>query len=109
MCNLSQKNSLSGVTFSRYSLALYELADESNVVNDVEKQALKIVDLISNSEDLKFCIKSPTISKDELENLINSISKKANLNELLKKFLSSKLCLIHNSKDRWGINSKPSI
>ena len=80
---MSQKNSLSGVTFSRYSLALYELADESNVVNDVEKQALTIVDLISNSEDLKFCIKSPTISKDELENLINSISEKANLNELL--------------------------
>ena len=92
---MSQKNSLSGATFSRYSLALYELADESNVVNDVEKQALTIIDLISNSEDLKFCIKSPTISKDELENLINSISEKANLNELLKKFLSF---LIHKRR-----------
>ena len=92
---MSQKNSLSGITFSRYSLALYELADESNVVNDVEKQALTIVDLISNSEDLKFCIKSPTISKDELKNLINSISEKANLNELLKKFLSF---LIHKRR-----------
>ena len=81
---MSQKNSLSGVTFSRYSLALYELADESNVVNDVEKQALTIVDMISNSEDLKFCIKSPTISKDELEILASKHSKSEYGNYLMK-------------------------
>ena len=75
---MSKKNSLSEVTFSRYSLALYELAYESDSVNEVEKQALTIVDLISKSEDLKFCIKSPTISKKELENLINSVSEKTN-------------------------------
>ena len=92
---MSKKNSLSEVTFSRYSLALYELAHESDSVNEVEKQALTIVDLISNSEDLKFCIKSPTISKKELENLINSISEKTNMNELLKKFL---FFLIHKRR-----------
>ena len=92
---LSKKNSLSEVTFSRYSLALYELAHESDSVNEVEKQALTIVDLISKSEDLKFCIKSPTISKKELENLINSISEKTNMNELLKKFL---FFLIHKRR-----------
>ena len=92
---LSKKNSLSEVTFSRYSLALYELAHESDSVNEVEQQALTIVDLISKSEDLKFCIKSPTISKKELENLINSISEKTNMNELLKKFL---FFLIHKRR-----------
>ena len=85
---MSKKNSPSEVTFSRYSLALYELAEESKAANEIEKQASTIVDLISKSEDLKFCIKSPTISKNELESLINSISEKTNLNELLKKFLS---------------------
>ena len=54
---MSKKDSLSEVTFSRYSLALYELADESNLVKDIENQALTMVDLISKSEDLKFCIK----------------------------------------------------
>ena len=92
---MSKKNSLSEVTFSRYSLALYELAHESDSVNEVEQQALTIVDLISKSEDLKFCIKSPTISKQELENLINSISEKTNMNELLKKFL---FFLIHKRR-----------
>ena len=92
---MSKKNSLSEVTFSRYSLALYELAHESDSVNEVEQQALTIVDLISKSEDLKFCIKSPTISKKELENLINSISEKTNMNELLKKFL---FFLIHKRR-----------
>ena len=37
---MSKKDSLSEVTFSRYSLALYELADESNLVKDIENQAL---------------------------------------------------------------------
>ena len=84
---MSKKDSLSEVTFSRYSLALYELADESNLVKDIENQALTMVDLISKSEDLKFCIKSPTINKSELEKLINIISEKININELFKRFL----------------------
>ena len=84
---MSKKDSLSEVTFSRYSLALYELADESNLVKDIENQALTMVDLISKSEDLKFCIKSPTINKSELEKLINIISEKTNINELFKRFL----------------------
>ena len=84
---MSKKDSLSEVTFSRYSLALYELADESNLVKDIENQALTMVDLISKSEDLKFCIKSPTIKKSELEKLINIISEKTNINELFKRFL----------------------
>ena len=85
---LSNKNNLSEVTFSRYSLALYELAEESNLVKDIENQASTMVDLISKSDDLKFCIKSPTINKSELEKLINIISEKTNSNELFKKFLS---------------------
>ena len=51
---MSNKNNLSEVTFSRYSLALYELAEESNLVKDIENQASTMVDLISKSEDLKF-------------------------------------------------------
>ena len=92
---MSNKNNLSEVTFSRYSLALYELAEESNLVKDIENQASTMVDLISRSDDLKFCIKSPTINKSELEKLINIISEKTNINELFKKFLSF---LIHKRR-----------
>ena len=51
----------------RYSLALYELAEELTVVEEVENHSNAIIKLISESEDFKSLIKDPTNNqKDQL-------------------------------------------
>ena len=74
-------------SIGRYSLALYELSDETKVVSEIEKQVISLVNLINNSKDLDFFIKNPTIKKEDQEKIIQQISDKFNLNKLLTKFL----------------------
>jgi len=71
-----------------YSKALYELADESNSLNQIEEQASAIINLLSKSEDFNQLIKDPTIKIQEQSKIIDEISKKFNFNELFKKFLN---------------------
>ncbi len=84
---MSKNKNFSETTTSRYSLALFELADEENIVKEIEDQSQSLVNLISKNEDLKFYIKSPTNNKHELEGVIKKISEQFNINKLLKKFL----------------------
>ncbi len=85
---MSKSKGFSDTSVSRYSLALYELAEESNVINEIEKNSLSIIQLISNSEDFNSLIKDPTNKKEDQFNVIIKISEKFKLNNLLTKFLS---------------------
>ena len=70
-----------------YSQALFELASEKNLINDIEKQVSSILELISNSMDFKDLIKDPTNKIEDQLKVINTISNQFKFNELLKKFL----------------------
>ena len=72
----------------RYSLALYELASENNVLSKVEDQSLSILNLISSSKDFSYLIKDPTNNQDDLLKVINGISDSNKFESLLKNFLS---------------------
>ena len=48
---MSKNKGFSITSADRYSLALYELASESNVLSQVEDQSLSILSLISSSKD----------------------------------------------------------
>jgi F-type H+-transporting ATPase subunit delta len=85
---LSKNKGFSETSAGRYSLALYELAVESNMLSEIEVHSSSIIDLISSSEDFKSLIKDPTNNKEDQLNILNKISKKYKLNELLTKFLS---------------------
>ena len=85
---MSKNKGFSDILAGRYSLALYELAIENNVLNDVENHSISVIDLITSSEDFKSLIKDPTINKDDQLNALNKISEQYKLNELLTKFLS---------------------
>ena len=74
-------------TKNSYSQALFELANESNLVNDVENQVSSIIELISKSKDIKEFIKDPTNKIQEQLKIINAISDQFKFNKLLKKFL----------------------
>jgi F-type H+-transporting ATPase subunit delta len=85
---LSKNKSFSGTSASRYSLALYELATEANVLSEVEVHSTSIINLIRSSEDFNSLIKDPTNTKEDQLKALSKISEQYKLNELLSKFLS---------------------
>jgi len=85
---LSKSKGFSDTSVGRYSLALYELAEESSATHEIEKDSLSIIQLISNSEDFNSLIKDPTNKKEDQLNVILKISEKFKINNLLTKFLS---------------------
>jgi len=85
---LSKNKGFSITSADRYSLALYELASESNVLSQVEDQSLSILSLISSSKDFSNLIKDPTNNQDDLLKVINDISDNNKFESLLKNFLS---------------------
>ena len=85
---LSKDKGFSITSAGRYSLALFELASESNLLEKIEEQSLSILDLISSSKDFSNLIKDPTSSQDDLLKGISNISDSNNFENLLKNFLS---------------------
>ena len=85
---MSKSKGFSDTSVGRYSLALHELAEESNDTHEIEKDSLSIIQLISNSEDFNLLINDPTKQKEDQLNVILKISKKFKINNLLTKFLS---------------------
>jgi F-type H+-transporting ATPase subunit delta len=85
---LSKNKGFSETSADRYSLALYELAIEANMLSEIEDHSSAIIDLISASKEFRSLIKDPTNNKEDQLNTINKISEKYKLNGLLTKFLS---------------------
>ena len=85
---MSKNKGFSETTASRYSLALYELAEEANALDEIEKHSSFIIKLISSSDDFNSLIKDPTNQKEDQLNVISKISENYKLNNLLTKFLS---------------------
>ena len=85
---MSKNKGFSITSAERYSLALYELASESNVLSQVEDQSSSILNLISSIKDFSDLIKDPTNSQEDLLKVIDSISNDNKFESLLKNFLS---------------------
>jgi F-type H+-transporting ATPase subunit delta len=85
---LSKNKGFSDTTAGRYSLALYELAGETNSIDEIEKNSSAVIKLISSSNDFNSFIKDPTYKKEDQLKTIIKISEQYKLNNLLTKFLS---------------------
>ena len=85
---MSKNKGFSITSAERYSLALYELASENNVLSQVEDQSLSILSLISSSKDFSNLIKDPTNSQEDLLKVLDNISNNNKFENLLKNFLS---------------------
>tara|TARA_B100001175_G_C19368302_1_gene570488 strand:- start:256 stop:813 length:558 start_codon:yes stop_codon:yes gene_type:complete len=85
---LSKNKGFSDTSANRYSLALYELANEAKVIIKIEENSNNLLKLISNNKDFKNLIKDPTLNKDILNSIVNKISKNYNLEILFKNFLN---------------------
>ena len=85
---MSNNKGFSDTSANRYSLALYELANESNSLSKIEENSHALLKLISNSKDFNNLIKDPTVSRVILNQIIKEISDNFNLEILFKNFLS---------------------
>jgi len=85
---LSKNKGFSDTSANRYSLALFELASESNSLIQIEKNSSAMLNLISKSKDFNNLIKDPTLSRETLIEIINKISENFKLEILFKNFLS---------------------
>ena len=85
---MSKNKGFSDTSANRYSLALYELANEAKVIIKIEENSNNLLKLISNNKDFKNLIKDPTLNKDILNSIVNKISKNYNLEILFKNFLN---------------------
>ena len=85
---MSKNRGFSNTSANRYSLALYELASESNLLTQVEENSFAYLDLILESKEFKNLIKDPTVSREVLMTIINKISESSKLEHLFKNFVS---------------------
>ena len=85
---MSKNKGFSDTSANRYSLALYELANESNSLSKIEENSQALLKLISSSEDFNNLIKDPTVSRDILNQVIKKISDNFKFEVLFKNFLS---------------------
>jgi F-type H+-transporting ATPase subunit delta len=85
---LTKNKGFSITSADRYSLALYELASEKNVLSQVEGQSLSILNLILSNKDFSNLIKDPTNSQEDLLKVLDKISNDNKFENLLKNFLS---------------------
>ena len=85
---LSKNTEFSITSAERYSLALFELSDENNLLGQIEDQSLSMLNLINQNNDFRNLIKDPTISQEDLSKVINKIVENYKFDILLKKFLN---------------------
>ena len=83
---MSKNKGFSTTSEHRYSLALYELSEESNLLSKIETNSVSILNLIGTSVDFNNLIKDPTVSRNELINAINKIFDYLEIENLLKNF-----------------------
>ena len=81
------KNNLSVSANNSYSQALYELVEEEKTIEQVEKEVLSILKLISNNQEFINLIKDPRNTQKEQTDSINAICESFEINNTLSKFL----------------------
>jgi len=72
---------------ARYALALYELADEGKVLDDVASDLSALRQLLSDSPDFDRLIRSPVLTRDDQSRGVLAVAEKAGANPLTTKFL----------------------
>ena len=85
---MSKNSGFSITSAERYSLALFELSQENNLLGQVEDQSSSVLNLINKSEDFSNLIKDPTINPENLSKVINKIAENNKFETLFKNFLN---------------------
>ena len=85
---LTKNTGFSITSAERYSLALFELSEENNLLSQIEDQATSMLNLIDKSDDFFNLIKDPTINQKDLSKVLNKIVENNKFEILFKNFLN---------------------
>ena len=85
---MSKETGFSISSAERYSLALFELSEENNLLSQIEEQSLSVLNLINQSKDFFNLIKDPTTSQEDLSKIINKIADTYRFDNLFRNFLN---------------------
>ena len=85
---MSKNTGFSITSAERYSLALFELSEENNLLSQIEDQSLSMLNLINQSDDFRNLIKDPTINQEDLSKVIYKITENNKFDVLFKNFLN---------------------
>jgi len=85
---LSKNTGFSITSAERYSLALFELSEENNLLSQIEDQSSSMLNLINQSNDFSNLIKDPNIKQEDLLKVINQIVEDNKFDILFKNFLN---------------------
>ena len=85
---LSKNTGFSITSAERYSLALYELSEENNLLTQLEDECNSVLKLINDSKDFSNLIKDPTTNTEDLSKVINKIAENNKFETLFKNFLN---------------------
>jgi F-type H+-transporting ATPase subunit delta len=85
---LSKNKEFSITSAERYSLALFELSEENNLLTQLEDQCNSVLKLINDSKDFSNLIKDPTTNTEDLSKVINKIAENNKFETLFKNFLN---------------------
>lgn len=83
----AQKSEQGGLA-TRYSVALFELADEKQALDAVSGDLASLGRMIGDSDDLKTLIFSPLMKRGDQAKAIDAVAKAANLGDLTRRFLA---------------------
>ena len=84
---MSKNKGFSNTSANSYSLALYELSSESNLLNQIEENSIAFLDLIFKSKDFNNLIKDPTLDLEALTKIVEIISKNFKFENLFRNFI----------------------
>ena len=84
---MSSKSIFTNSTSRSYALALYELVKENSELTKAEEAIKSLKQLLNESSDFKEMILSPTVAKENKQNVIFEIANKNSFSETLKNFL----------------------
>jgi len=73
----------------RYATALYDLAEDGKVIDEVAADLAVLGKMIDESEDMRRLVRSPVISRGDQTKAIGAIAEKAGMQDLTKRFVGA--------------------
>jgi F-type H+-transporting ATPase subunit delta len=84
----SESTAVSGIA-ERYAGALYDLADEQNVLDQTADDLRGLATMLDDSDDFRRLIRSPVISKEDQAGAANAVVEKAGAADLVRRFIGA--------------------
>jgi F-type H+-transporting ATPase subunit delta len=84
---MAAQTSEQGGLATRYSVALFQLADEKHALDAVSADLKALSGMIAESDDLRTLIYSPLLKRAEQAKAIDAVARAASLGELTRRFV----------------------